>query len=177
MLCDVERKNKGECPLESERNPELEPTPELDRATTYGDHALWFRAVYGPMIRERTMTAAPRRGDRTKDQTLPTYLPQGVPIPVRIIFRPGFQAASIAAVFEPDDGTTVVITDAVVKRIDELTDEDLKGCAPDCATPELLRWHLGLIDNRPPADYDEVVTIWRWHYTSLEDWWAYTGHE
>jgi hypothetical protein len=92
------------------------------------------------------------------------YLPMGQPLPVRVIKTPGSQAHGIAAVLEPDEGITVEIVEYIVKRIRNLTPEDLVGCSPDAATPELVPWHVALVYDRLPLGENDVVTIWRWRY-------------
>lgn len=112
------------------------------------------------------MTACIRPGDRS-DPTRPTGIPRGVPVPVRIIRVPGHQASGIAADFEPDAGITVEVTEYIVRRFGDLTNENLVGCSPDCATPELAGWHLGLHYNWVMAP-DDLVTIWRFKYLPRE---------
>ena len=136
---------------------------ELNRASKYGDKGLWFRKVYHELLRNRTMTAAVRPGDRSNPKSLNYILP-GEPVPVRIIKVSGNQAAGIPALLEPDEGITVEITGYIVKSICTLMSQDLAGCSPDASTRELVRWHLGLMYDRASFDHAELVTVWHWRY-------------
>lgn len=136
----------------------------LDRASKYGDKAFWIRVLYMEAFQSHRITAVVRPGDRTKDPTQPTSLPVGVDLPVRFIRKSGNQAQGIAAEFFPDDGMTIRITQGLVRRIGELTADDLLGMAPDTATPELVRYHLATIYDTPLPPLDSEVTIWRFEY-------------
>jgi len=64
----------------------------------------------------------------------------------------------------PDEGITFERTECLVKRIGDLTEEDLAGGSPDTAIAELVRYHLALINNTELPSWDTVVTIWRFKY-------------
>jgi len=128
------------------------------------DHRIWFRKVYGELIRQRRLTACVR-----------PVLPDGdddwmnEPLPLRIIREPGKPSQNIPPDFEPDDGTTVIITRKVVKRMADVTTTDLVGCSPDCTTPELVRWHIGLHYNVSPLGDDVLVKIWQLLYVDSKE--------
>lgn len=136
----------------------------MNRATVYGDHAIWERLPLAQFIADKSMTAIPRMGDRTKDSAAKTWLPVGEPIPIRIIEETGVPSQSIGPKFVEDDGTTIEITHAVVKPIGELTAEDLAGCPPYIGTGQCVQWYLALIGNIPIPSPETVVTIWHWKY-------------
>lgn len=135
----------------------------LDRLATYGGKGFWIRAAYQEGFGNRTITAVVRPGDRSSPNDQRNN-PPGEDLPVRFIRVPGDQQRSIAPELFPDDGTTVRVTDCIAKPIGKLTTDDLRGCAPDCATPELVRYHLGSVYNTLLPSSDEVVTIFRFEY-------------
>ncbi|MDO8505551.1 MAG: hypothetical protein Q7S48_03165 [bacterium] len=137
----------------------------MGRAETYGDRALWERIVYKTLYKAQTIRACVRPGDRSDPEKTPLqWLPLNTSLPVRFLARPGVQDAGIAAIFTEDDGTTVVIKRRIVKPIGELTAEDLAGGAPDTATPELVRFHIGLHANCPLPPLTAVVTVYHFEY-------------
>lgn len=137
----------------------------LDRAGTYGISALWIRSVYYEGFQNRSITAVVRPGDRSSEAKTPkTYLPTGTDLAVRFIVTPGNVETGALPVLMPDDGTTISVTECIVKRIGELTQEDLVGTAPDTQTPELVRYHLATVYNTLLPPLDDVVTIWRFAY-------------
>jgi hypothetical protein len=85
-------------------------------------------------------------------------------IPVRFIRRAGDQNAGIPPEFFDDDGTSVIVTECLVRRIKDLTLTDLIGMAPDTATPELVRYHIGTLYDIELPDDEFLVTIWRFRY-------------
>lgn len=135
----------------------------LDRCNVYGQVGLWIRAVYKEGFKNKTITAVVRAGDRTNPDDF-KCIPEGVDMPVRFIKRPGDASRDINAELYPDDGTTIRRVGVIVKRIGDLTEEDLSGTTPDTATPELVRYHLAMINNTSLPPLDDVVTIWRLEY-------------
>ncbi len=155
-------------------------TSELGPAGALG---LWTRKVYREGFQNGSITAVIRPGDRSH-RTVRGWLPQGVGVAIRFIdalgYRPGADEKNVFAMttlprydvslgeivptFLPDDGTTVAITGFLVKTIGELTEDDLRGCSPDCSTPELVKYHLGVFYNLELPGADQVVTIWRFEY-------------
>ncbi len=138
----------------------------MGRAEIYGTPGLWERIVYRELYQTQTIRACVRPGDRS-NPTLKTHIPLETPVPVRFIKRPGIQEEDIPPIFVEDDGTTVIIRERIIKRVGELTADDLRGCPPDAATPELVGWHIGLHRNTPRPDPDEFVTIYR--FEIIED--------
>ncbi len=136
-----------------------------DRATVYGTPGFWIRSVYMEGFQNQSITAVIRPGDRsTKEKAPQTNLPLGVDLPVRFIKKSGNQKGNTGPDLFPDDGTTVCITECIVKKISELTEDDLRGMAPDTATPELVRYHLATIYDTPLPNMEDIVTIWRFEY-------------
>ncbi|MDO8589670.1 MAG: hypothetical protein Q7R69_00120 [bacterium] len=113
-------------------------------------------------FKDQTITSVVRPGDRS-DPTKPTGIPRFTNILVRYIEVPGDQARGVAAKFFPDDGTNVEVTEYLVKKISELTAEDLRGMSPDITSQEEVKNHLAGIYNKPFGD-DNLVTIWRFEY-------------
>lgn len=134
----------------------------LDRCNTYGEVGLWMRAAYLEGFQDRTITAVPRAGDRISRPDYKT-LKLGEDYPVRFIKKPG-QGFDVPAELYPDDGTTVRITECFVKKIRHLTADHLRGLPLDAATPELVRYHLAMINNMPLPSWSDMVTIWRFEY-------------
>ncbi len=122
-----------------------------------------MRAVYRDGFRNKTITAVVRPDDRSSPDHF-GFIPSLIDIPVRFIRNVGERVVGAKADLWPDDGTTIIRTDCIVRRISDLTSEDLEGCSPDCATAELVRYHLGLVYNQPLPNIDEMVTIWRFKY-------------
>lgn len=112
---------------------------------------------------DQTITAVVRAGDRTSPDDFRCLLGKG-DLPVRFIKRPGNAGLGINAELYPDDGTTVKVVGHVVKRIGDITEEDLQGTTPDTATSELVRYHLALINDTPLLSNDDLVTIWKLAY-------------
>lgn len=138
----------------------------LDRACVYGDEGFWIRQVYRELFQRQLITAVVRMDDRSNPADF-RHIRKGVPIPVRFIIKPGIPKKGIKGDLLPDDGTTVERTDCIVKRIGDLTQNDLQGTAPDTATPELVQYHLATINNSPLASMDTVITIWRFKYVYI----------
>ena len=135
----------------------------LDRGGVYGDPGFWVRQAYVEGIKNRTITAVVRLGDRS-DPTHKNHIPAGVPLPIRFIAKPAAGELGKLGSLLPDDGTTFRRTDCIVKPIEDLTMQDLRGMAPDCANPELIRYHLAAIVDGPLPSWDTVVTVWRFEY-------------
>lgn len=136
------------------------PEAELDRLATYGGKGFWIRAAYMEGFKDKSITAVVRPGDRSdpKDQR---NNPLGEDLPVRFIDVPGDQSRGIPALLFRDDGTTVRVTECLVRQIRDLTSEDLRGTAPDTMTAELVRYHLATLYNTPLPSWDDFVTIFR----------------
>ena len=114
-------------------------------------------------FQDKSITAVVRSGDRTNQDDF-RCIPEGVDMPVRFIKKPGDASRNMEAELFPDDGTTIRRTSAIVKKIEDLTSEDLLGTTPDTATPELVRYHLACINNTTLPSFKDVVTIWRFEY-------------
>lgn len=138
---------------------------KLGRLQTYGGTGLWIRAAYRDGFSNKSITAVVRRGDRS-NPTNARFLPDGEGLPVRFIRVPGDQARNTPPELFEDEGITVRIISYMVKRIENLTTDDLEGCSPDAATPELVRYHLAIHENTALPSPDEIVTVWRFEYVS-----------
>ena len=134
----------------------------LDRCNTYGQVGLWMRPAYMQGFQNRTITAVVRAGDRIAEADFKT-LQLGVSYPVRFIQKPD-SGHDVPAVLYPDDGTTVRITGRFAKAIGELAGDDFCGMPPDAANPQLVRYHLAMINNTPLPSFEDRVTIWRFQY-------------
>lgn len=135
----------------------------LNRCANYGDMGFWMRKVYQDDFQKQEITAVIRPKDRTDPKDF-THIPAGVPVPVRFVSEPAKTPTGVPGNLLPDDGTTIERTEVIVKALKDLTEEDLQGCAPDCVTPELTRYHLGNTYNMELPGPDFVVTIWRFKY-------------
>ncbi|MBS7643682.1 hypothetical protein KEJ26_03835 [Candidatus Bathyarchaeota archaeon] len=65
-----------------------------------------------------------------------------------------------------------VITSLQVKKISEITLEDLEGESPDSATPEMLKATLNRIYGgrlKKPVNGDDIVTIVKWRYLNKQN--------
>jgi len=135
----------------------------LNRAGIYGDQGFWIRKVYREGFLHQSITAVIRPGDRSNPDNY-THISAEVEIPVRFINSPGVAMVGMPGNLLPDDGTTVMRTECLVKTIGTLTTEDLQGCAPDYATPELARYHLANTYNTELPSAEDILTIWRFKY-------------
>jgi hypothetical protein len=135
----------------------------LDRCPVQTDTGLWIRPAYRDGFDQGTITAVVRRRDRS-DPKDPTFIPLDVDIPVRFIEQMGRRDANIQPKLFADDGTTVQIKRRIVKAIKDLTAEDLAGGTPDIAMPELVRYHLALVDNTVLPVWDEMVTVYQFEH-------------
>lgn len=135
----------------------------LNRAGNYGDQGLWIRKVYREGFLNRTITAVVRPGDRSIPKTPGYFLPYTY-LPVRFIRKPGESRVGVEGNLFPDDGTTVQVTGRIVKTIGELTQEDLRGTAPDTANPALVRYHLATVYDTELPGLDDIVTIWKFEH-------------
>lgn len=133
----------------------------MDRCNKHTDTGLWNRSVY----KENwgTITTVVRLGDRS-DPKCSTYIPLNVDVPVRFIKTMGRREDNVQPVLYPDDGITVRLCCRLVKPINELTSTDLAGGSPDIATPRLVQFHLGLINNTELPDPGTVVTVYHFEH-------------
>jgi len=137
----------------------------LNRNIFFGNFGMWIRPLYMEGFQNKTITAVVRPGDRsTPSEPTGYWLPKGKDVAIRFIKKAGDPVKKVPPEFFPDEGITVHVTDCIVKKIRDLTPEDLRGMAPDTATPELVRYHLATIYNTPLPSLDDVVTIWRFKY-------------
>lgn len=136
----------------------------LNRAGVYERNgSLWMRKAYMEGFHNQSITAVVRPGDRSNPSHY-GFIPLSVDIPVRFINSLGASIPGTRADLLPDDGTTVKRIGCIVRRIGDLTPDDLSGCPLDCATKELVRHHIAITYNRPLPNLDEIVTIWQFDY-------------
>lgn len=137
----------------------------LDRGAYYREASLWNRRAYLGLFRERKITGVVRMGDRS-DPGHKNYIPRGVPLAIRFITLLPTKLATpdTRGDLLPDEGLTFERTECIVKQIQDLTAEDLSGSSPDTATPELVRYHLALVNNTELPSLETVVTIWKFKY-------------
>ncbi len=129
--------------------PSMPPRPVPVDGHIYGERSLWMKGEEAQLVKSRDLTVIIRQGARDNPNTL-QWLPMFTPIPVFYIAIPGDQAKSIAAKFEPDDGTTVQIARRTVCRLHDVLEEDLQyehGYAvPDTVNPDA-------------EDFDNLLTV------------------
>lgn len=131
----------------------------LNRCPTHKDKGLWMRPVYWDGFKDASIRMVVRRRDRTNPADV-TFIPPNTDMPVRFIKQAGRRDLEIQPELYPDDGTTVQVYDKVVKKIEDLTPEDLASGTPDVQTSELVRYHIALIDNTGLPPLDELVTLY-----------------
>jgi len=118
----------------------------------------WYRGL----IINRNKTTTVRLGDRYAQN-----------------YRPG-EEVQITVGFngqKPRFITYGVITSLQVKKISEITLEDLEGESPDSVNPEMLMVTLNRIYGdrlKRPVNEDDVVTIVKWRYSNKQ---AETNHK
>ena len=122
----------------------------------------YARRISTASFQDKSITAVVRAGDRVSKPDYRTLV-VGQEYPVRFIKRPGMGHDVPAELFQ-DDGTTVRITEGFVRMLAYLTEKDLIGMAPDQATPELVRYHLAIVNNTTIPAWNEFVTIWRFEH-------------
>lgn len=122
-----------------------------------------MRPAYWEGFKRGLITTVVRRKDRSEPSAV-DYIPLGLDIPVRFVEQIGRRDENIQPRLYPDDGTTVCLTERIVKPIQELNGRDLAGGSPDVATAELVRYHIALVDNTLLPDWDEVVTVYHFEH-------------
>lgn len=131
----------------------------MDRCNTHGTIGFWMRTPYMNAFKGEEITRLVREGDRSNpDDT--RHAPADVDLAVRFIMKVGDASRNIKAELYPDDGTTVRRIGMMVKRIKDLTEDDLRGTTPDARTPELVRYHLAMVANSELPSEDQIVTVW-----------------
>jgi hypothetical protein len=123
-------------------------------------YELWFRAAYEPDLAHRRFTSAVRPGSRLPGEH--KGVSEGETVRVRIIAKPGDETSGLLPVFRPFE-CLIRITGLRVKKLSEITQEDLRFCSEDARDPKTLKYHLGLIYNRVFQD-DEPITLLSWEY-------------
>lgn len=135
----------------------------LDRCNTHGMIGFWVRAPHMEGFQNRSITTVVREGDRSNPSDT-RHAPEGEDLAVRFIKKVGDGSRGIKAELYPDDGTTVRRVGMKVKRLKDLTEEDLKGSTLDTRTPELVRYHLAMVANSELPSWETVVTVWHLEY-------------
>jgi hypothetical protein len=138
----------------------------------YGERSFWVKGREAELIRERMLRVIIRPGDRSDREAAPKqWLPLFEPIPVYCITIPGDQEKKIAAIFAPDDGTTVKIVRRTVTRLGDIMDQDL-SYATGVAVPVTAVDVLEYLENElaPGKEFtpDTVMTIYWFDYLADE---------
>lgn len=123
-------------------------------------YELWFRSAYHDGLAAHEISAAVRPGDRRFPAAKGTSI--GDQAKIRILLKPGSEELGLEPMFNGFE-TQAVITDLVVKKLAELTSEDLAGCSGDSKTPDTVKQHLNQIYGRQFHD-DDLVTVVHWEY-------------
>ncbi|MBI4142083.1 shikimate kinase [Candidatus Woesearchaeota archaeon] len=118
-------------------------------------YELWFRKVYKPLIESKQLTTIIRPGVRIRPEPKGTF--PGEIARVRILVEPGTQNSLPR--FD-DYATTVTIKEIKIKNLGEVTSQDLIGSSPETATPEAVKYHLGLIYNRILRENDKISLLY-----------------
>ena len=128
--------------------------------TTRDQYELWFREEYLSLIQGKELTTAVRPGDRTYPN--PKWVNKNEIVKVRIIKKPGNEEKGIEPEFH-EFNTLTKIVDIEVKKIQDVTDIDLKNSSLDCLTKEDMKKHLQKIYLRKFNDSD-LVTLLKLNY-------------
>ncbi len=120
-------------------------------------YELWFRLAYKQLIVAKKMTAAIRPGRRKCPA--PKCTNESETARIKILLKPGDEAKGLLPLFDKFE-TLVKIDKIIMKSLKDLTVKDLKGCSPDCKTPELAKYHLALIYNQEFKDEDIISIIY-----------------
>jgi len=115
-----------------------------------------FRIVYLELLRKKELTTVFRPGNRI----YPSHrgYTVGEKITARVIEIPGDDGSLIAPKFL-DEVFPIQITEIVICDISKLAEKDFEGSSPDVKNKEQLRYHLGLIYNKPVNYFREVSKI------------------
>ena len=124
------------------------------------NYELWFRDEYFNLVRERKLTTAVRPGNRTHPN--PKGVNKNETVVVKVIKKPGDEEMGINPEFH-EFNTLARIVDLEVKKIRNVTDNDLKNSSLDCLTKEEMKNHLKKIYLRDFKD-DELVTLLKIEY-------------
>ena len=127
-------------------------------------YELWFRVQCHSDLARENIHAAVRPGDRRLPLLKGAQI--GEIARVRIIVEPGSEESGIEPVFNGFE-TRVRITDLVVKKISELSGDDLRFCSQDARSAETVKSHLQKIYSRVFGDQD-LVTVIHWEYIIKE---------
>jgi len=123
-------------------------------------YELWFRKPNAPHIMDRTLVAAIRPGDRRLPNLKGTAV--GDAVRIRVLDKPGDDEAGLEPVLNGVN-ESAIITGLDVKRLGDLTAEDLADCVPFYATWQQMAHEMGLIYNQVFTG-DDTVTVVRFRY-------------
>lgn len=123
-------------------------------------YELWFRKNYLEPIKNKTMLAAVRPGDRRSPN--PKGTREQERIRIRIIEKPGSESNHIPPTFL-NFCRYAEITEITVKPIGELAPAELRYCSRDSKTSAQVKQHLFSIYGHSFNDKD-IITVLRWKY-------------
>ncbi len=123
-------------------------------------YELWFRAPYQKDFENKSIFSAVRPGDRRFPMPKGTRV--GEIARIRIIEIPGSEEYNTKPIFN-NFKSYVKIGNLIVKRIGELSAEDIRFASEDSRTPEDVKKHLEKIYGRNFNDQD-TVTVIQWTY-------------
>lgn len=111
---------------------------------------IYFRRAYESLIRSKRLTTVFRPGNRSCG--LNKGFCENEILTIRLLEKPGDDESLIKPKFIPIDQKVKVVT-FEVKKIEEYTGDDFKGSSPDVRDVESLKYHLGLIYNKPAESF------------------------
>lgn len=120
-------------------------------------YELWFRLAYKKLIEAKKLKVALRPGVRKCPA--PKCTNENEEAIIKIIVTPGNEEKKILPVFD-DFQTSVLIKKITIKKIKDLTENDLKDCSTDCRSQELIKFNLALIYNKEFDDEDIVSLVY-----------------
>ena len=123
-------------------------------------YELWFRLPYQNGFENKSIRSAVRPGDRRFPMPKGTRV--GDIARIRIIEIPGSEEHNIKPIFN-NFKSCVKVSNLVVKRIGELSADDLKFASEDSRTPKEVRKHLEKIYGKKFGNRD-IVTVIHWAY-------------
>jgi hypothetical protein len=130
---------------------------QKDEKETY---ELWFRLAYKKLIETKQLKVALRPGVRKCPA--PKCTNENDEAIIKIIITPGNEGKKILPVFD-DYQANVIVKKIIMKKIGDLTEQDLKECSTDCQNPELIKFNLALIYNKEFND-DDIISLVYFEY-------------
>jgi len=145
------------CEIQFNKEDSEMKRPKVEREKPY---ELWFRIQYKEFLENETMKVALRPGNRIYPN--PKGAIEGEEAIVRVIVRPGKEEDNIQPVFD-EFQKRVRIQKIIVKKIKELTEQDLKNCSPDCRDKDGAKKQLEWIYQKQFQE-DDIVSLIYFEY-------------